>query len=93
MSKWGKRKNKERKEKEAAETRYTIENLIDDEVEKFGAFLQSVIDAANEKGQHGVMVVATETAYECDLVPYGKVYHAKSQRVVDNMRASLGKED
>lgn len=84
--------NKRKLPKDKETTDYTVQDFVDEQVDKFGAFLEKVIDDANAKGLHGVMVIATETAYECDLVPYGKVFRAGSQEAVDKLRAKTEQE-
>lgn len=86
--------NRKKLPKQKETTDYTIADMVEETVEHFGAHAQKVIDEANEKGEHGVMVIMSEfKVFECDLVPYGKVFHAGSSRAVDNMRITLAQEN
>lgn len=84
--------NKRKLKKTKETTDYTIQNFIDDEVQKFGDKIEAVMKEAKEGGKHGVMIVGTEDVYVCDLVPYGRVHRAGSQEAVDKKRAQLEQE-
>lgn len=71
------RKLKKLRKKEQATTNYTVQNLIDDEVEKFGLKTEITMQMAKEGGEHGVMIIGTEQVFVSEYVPFGRVLHAK----------------
>lgn len=80
--------------KEAETTDYTLQDLVDDAVDAFGKQIEKVMAEAKLEGEtRGVMIVANEDVYLCDLVPYGRVWRAGSYEAVNKMRAAQGKQD
>jgi hypothetical protein len=77
--------------KDKETTDFTVQDLIDDAVEKFGIEVDIAMKLAQEGGKYGVMVVGTEAVFVCDLVPYGKVYRAGSMSAVDKLRQNREK--
>jgi hypothetical protein len=69
---------------------YTIDNFIEDESNKWAEYVQSVGRAAQEGGEHGVMVIGTEKAFVCEHVPFGRVFSARDQEAYDKFAASKG---
>lgn len=84
--------NKRKLPKDKPTTDYTVENFIDEEVDKFGAKIEATLAEAKEGGKHGVMIVANDDVYVSDLVPFGRVWRAGSQDAVDRLREKLEQE-
>lgn len=80
--------NRKKLPKKKETTDYTLDDFVEDESQKWGDFVGSVMKEATEGGQHGVMIIATEKAFVCDLVPFGKVFHAKDSDAYDRFVAS-----
>jgi len=78
----------------AKEQNYTLEDLVTDAVDAFGKQIEKVMAEAKAEGEtRGVMIVANEDVYLCDLVPYGRVWRAGSYDAVNKLRAAQGKQD
>lgn len=86
------RRKRKLKQKEKAATTFTIQDFVDEAVDSFGAKLEKVLAEAKEGGEHGVMIVATEDAFVCDLVPFGRVWRAGSYDAVHKLRAKMEQE-
>lgn len=64
-----------------------LDRVADRYATSFGAMVDQVKAEAAEEGLHGVMIIATESAHVCDLVPPGKIWQAGSQEVHDKRMA------
>lgn len=84
--------NKRKLPKDRETTDYTVQDFVDDEVNKFGDLVKAVMAEAKEGGEHGVMIIVGETAFVSDLVPYGRVFQAGSMDAVDKLRQKLEQE-
>jgi hypothetical protein len=78
--------NKRKLKKNFNDDDYTIEDLVTDATDSFAGLVARTIAEANEKGEHGVMVVVGESVEISDLVPYGKVWQAGSTEAVEKLR-------
>lgn len=82
MSRFGKRRNRKSKKT----INYTIDDFVDEEVDKFGKEIEAAMEEAMVDGKRGVMIVGTERVFVSDLVPYGKVYRAGSMEAVERLQ-------
>lgn len=79
--------NRKKLPKKKETTDYTLEDFVEDESQKWADYVDSVRVEAAREGKYGVMVINTEKAFVCDLVPLGRIMVAGSQEAVDKMRA------
>lgn len=94
MSSWGRRRNRKKSKQFRKETTdYTVQNFVDDEVDKFGKEIEAVMAEAKAGGMYGVMIIDSEAkVYVSDLVPFGRVWRAGSSAAVERMRELQGRK-